>query len=196
MCLRVNSIGKKITGIVPLKPALRQLNFTLARHRAERGTVKYESRSARAVNETEIIKRCYLPLRSVNPRSNKAAVETARVYRGRNNECRRDNGVLSATIFFHDAEWWREKEKTERFSPDDFLITRSQFRVFARQRQHQRRRKRHFARNGRQTIGERDERPVRRDAVGTIRDLCYLRRTRGRLARVGETGLAEKRRGT
>lgn len=39
--------------------------------------MKYESRPGRAVNETEIIKRRYLPLLSVNPRSNKAAAAMA-----------------------------------------------------------------------------------------------------------------------
>lgn len=151
--------------------------------------MKYESRSARAVNETEIIKRGYLPLRSVNPRSNKAAAETGK---GRGREGgRRDNGVLFVTTFFHDGMVARKRKRREReiFSRRFFNYSFAISRLRAR-------RKRQFARNGRQTIGERDERPVRRDAVGTIRDLCYLRRTRGRLARVGETGLAEKRRGT
>lgn len=119
----------------------------------------------RAVNETEIIKRRYLPLLSVNPRSNKAAAGR-RAWR-RYGE-RRDifhfsfsRGRMAATA---------RGGKEGRFL-DDFLITRSQSRVSAR-------RKRHFARTaGRQLA--RETKVWCEDAVGTIQDLCYLLRTRG-----------------
>jgi len=93
--------------------------------------VKYESRSARAVNETEIIKRRYLPLRSVNPRSNKVAAEEAQG-RGGGKGGRQER--QRRTSRYHLLPRWngrRERENGERFSPNDFLITRSQFRVSA-----------------------------------------------------------------
>lgn len=91
--------------------------------------MKYESRSARAVNETEIIKRRYLPLRSVNPRSNKAAGGDGEES-GKEERQERQR----RTSRYHLLPRWngrRERGNGERFSPDDFLITRSQFRVFA-----------------------------------------------------------------
>jgi len=101
----------------------------------------------RAVNETEIIKRCYLPLLSVNPRSNKAAV-------GRDGGEERGEMAYLSLPPSSMVEWLplrkreRERERESGGFLDDFLITCSQSRVSAR-------RKRHFARTaGRQLARE------------------------------------------
>ena len=118
----------------------------------------------RAVNETEIIKRCYLPLLSVNPRSNKVAV-------GWNGEEERDEMAYLPLPPSSTVEWLQEREKErggrrgkeekrKRESGgflDDFLITRSQSRVSARH-------KRHFAR----TVG----RQLARETRGWHGDAC------------------------
>lgn len=101
--------------------------------------------SARAVNETEIIKRRYLPLRFVNPRSNKAAVETAR--RGRKEGRERQRRVPSVTSILHGGTVARKRKRREVFSRRFFNYS------LAISRLSRARRKRHFARNGRQTIG-------------------------------------------
>lgn len=76
----------------------------------------------RAVNETEIIKRRYLPLRSVNPRSNKAAAEEAQGEDGRRGRQRWYFPFPSSTSGMMVGA---KDKKGKRFSPDDFLITRS-----------------------------------------------------------------------
>lgn len=78
----------------------------------------------RAVNETEIIKRCYLPLLSVNPRSNKVAV-------GRDGREERDEMAHLPLLPSSTVEWLplrkrvrgreervknRKREKVEVFS--------------------------------------------------------------------------------
>lgn len=82
------------------------------------------------------------------------------------------NGVPFVTFFFHGRTTAAAKEKEKDFL-DDFLITRLQSRVSAR-------RKRHFARTlGRQLARETERKAGAEMPVGTIQDLCYLRRTRG-----------------